>query len=101
MQGRIRSAVIASLAQFTGRSAPDIRDTDNLIDDLGVDSLVAVNLLSTIEEKLGILLPEGSEGSLLDIWTVGDLVGRLSALFADGLEPETESVHGHVGADEP
>jgi acyl carrier protein len=81
----IRTGVIAAIAQLVGRRADQISDRDNLIDDLGVDSLIAVNLLRSIEDGLGVRLPEGSESSLVGIWTVGELVERLALLFADDM----------------
>jgi acyl carrier protein len=83
-QTTIRTGVIASIAQLIGRRPDQISDKDNLIDDLGVDSLIAVNLLSSIEARLAVRLPEGSESSLVGIWTVGELVERLTLVLADG-----------------
>ncbi len=36
----------------------DIGDEDHLMDDLGIDSLDFVNLLSALQKRLGIALPE-------------------------------------------
>jgi len=36
----------------------DIGDEDHLMDDLGIDSLDFVNLLSALQKRLGIPLPE-------------------------------------------
>jgi acyl carrier protein len=86
----VRTAVTTSLAQCAGRNARDIRDGDKLVDDLGVDSMLAVRLLTSIEEGLGALLPEGCEGTLVGIETVGELVVRLNMLFADGGRAPTQ-----------
>ena len=82
---RVRSALVESIAELTRSSANRISDGDDLIEDLGVDSMVVANLLMAIEDKLGVKLPSGSESSLVGARTVGDLTERLSAsLEVDG-----------------
>jgi acyl carrier protein len=81
-QEAIRTAVVESIAQLTKSSAQGMSDDNDLVDDLGVDSLNAVNLLVAVEDRLGIMLPEGSEASLAGVRTVGELVARLGAAFA-------------------
>jgi acyl carrier protein len=89
----IRAAVIASLAQLTGCAAGDISDSDVLIDDLGVDSLIVVNLLVAIEDRLDVQLPDGCEGSFVNIRTVGQLVhGFVTSLGASTSEREPSRV---------
>jgi acyl carrier protein len=84
---RVRSALVDSIAELTRSSASRISDGDDLIEDLGVDSMVVVNLLMAIEDKLGVTLPEGSESSLVGARTVGDLSERLiGALEVDGTD---------------
>ena len=83
----IATAVVDSIAQLTGRSAHKISNTDNLVDDLGIDSLTATKLFSRIEGTLGIALPEGSEGSLVGIDTVGELIDRLGTLLNSAANP--------------
>ena len=82
MHTLVRRAVIASLAQLTGCIADKISDCDDLTDDLGVDSVVSVNLLLAVEDRLEARLPEGCEGSFVNVRTVGELVGRFEAVFA-------------------
>ena len=86
----IQGAVVTTIARLTGRGAADISETDDLVDDLGIDSVMTVDLLSRIEEELGVMLPEGSEGSLVGIWTVGELVGRLTMLLGDSVHSANE-----------
>jgi acyl carrier protein len=74
---RVRSALVESIAELTRSSANRISDGDDLIEDLGVDSMVVVNLLMAIEDRLGVMLPEGSESSLIGARTVADLTERL------------------------
>jgi acyl carrier protein len=82
MQNSIRNAVISSLAQLTGCIAAEISDRDDLVDDLGVDSMISVNLLLEVEDRLKARLPEGCEGSFVDVRTVGELVEKFESAFA-------------------
>jgi hypothetical protein len=41
-----------------------------------------LNLLKAIEDRLGTMLPEGCEGDLVGVRTVGELVDRLVAVLA-------------------
>jgi acyl carrier protein len=78
----IRVAVAAAIGELTGAAVDRIQDADDLVDDLGVDSMAAVSLLIAIEDRVGATVPDGSEGSLVGIRTVGELVNRLISIFA-------------------
>jgi acyl carrier protein len=78
----IAIAVVHSLAQLTGHPVHEISETDNLVEDLGVDSFLSVNLLLEVEDRLKSRLPEGCEGSFVDIRTVGELIERFELAFA-------------------
>ena len=77
----IRDAVTGCIAELTGRAVTDIADTQRLMDDLGVDSITAANLLLSVEERLGTTLPDGCEGSFVDVRTVGELVERFFSVL--------------------
>lgn len=78
---RIRRALVESLAELTHHSVNGISDGARLVEDLGVDSMIVVNLVMAIEDRLGVRLPEGSESSLVDAKTVADLTERLVGVF--------------------
>jgi acyl carrier protein len=79
----IRTAVVESLGMLLGIDAAGIVDGDNLVKQLGLDSLNAANCVVEIEERLGTRVPEGREGELVDVTTVGELIDRLVAVFDD------------------
>lgn len=83
----IRTAVTQCLAQLTGLPANRISDGDNLVEDLGVDSLVTVKFIGTVEEALGLPLPEGCDALLITARTVDQVVQRLYAAFDPRVEP--------------
>jgi acyl carrier protein len=78
----VRTAVAEAVGELTGIAVAQIADSDDLVEDLGVDSMAAVNLLVAIEDRVGVRVPDGDEGSLVGIRTVGNLVDRLMAIFA-------------------
>jgi acyl carrier protein len=79
----IRPAVAKALAEITGVPAQRISDTSDIVDDLGVDSMISVSLLVAIEDHVGCRVPDGSEGSLVGVRKVGELVDRLAIVFAN------------------
>jgi acyl carrier protein len=80
----VAEAVFQAISSLTGRAVERIARSDDLATDLAIDSLIAVKLLEAIEDRLGTRLPEGCEGSLVGISTVGELVERLSGVFDVG-----------------
>jgi len=48
-----------------------IKESDNIRDDLGVDSLMAMEILAAIEKRLGIVI---DEAKVFDVVTVKDLL---------------------------
>lgn len=95
-EATVKDAVTASIAALIGRASDTIEETDDLASDLGVDSLIAIKLLHSVESKLGRSLPEGSEGSLVGISTVRELVQRLTAIFALAEHQGSPSTSDHA-----
>jgi acyl carrier protein len=77
----LRAAVAEAIGEFTGHPVDGISDGDDLAEDLGVDSMSAVSLLIAVEDRFGVMLPEGCEGRLVGIRTVGQLVEQLAAIY--------------------
>jgi acyl carrier protein len=73
-ESALENKVKEVLAQKLGRSADTIRLEDDLLADLGLDSLALAELSASVEEMAGISLP-GDE--LIETVTVGDLVRLL------------------------
>jgi len=59
-----------------GVSAADITPEKSLINDLGADSLDSVELIMSIEQKIGISIPEEAAEN---IKTVGDIISYVQA----------------------
>jgi acyl carrier protein len=88
MSGFLRTAVVESLAELTRCSAAQISDGDDLVEDLGVDSMAAINLIMAIEDRLGTTLPEGCESRLAGARTVADLTERLASVLTAAPGPQ-------------
>lgn len=67
------AAVHAAVARAAGVQVEELSPADALYDDLGTDSLTVMELLSALEDDLGIALPPGTEFAA-GIRTVGDVV---------------------------
>ena len=72
------------LAQQLHLDAADIRLDSRIKDDLGADSLDILQLLMTIEEEKGIVIPDEA---LAAFSTVGDVVGFLEQQDASQPDP--------------
>ena len=81
-RSEVRAAVVASLAEIAGASRDRIADGDRLVEQLGLDSFTSAGCLVAVEERLGTRVPEGCEGALADVKTVGELVDRLMATLS-------------------
>ena len=79
----IRQTLIELLEADTGEKYPDLDDSANLREGLGLDSVDAVSIVSQIERRLRIRL---SQQELEKLVTVGDVLALLESKFAAGPE---------------
>jgi acyl carrier protein len=75
----IRQALIQILENDTGQSYPNLEETANLREGLGLDSVDVVSLVSQIERHYRIRLTQQELEKLL---TVGDLLNLLESKLA-------------------
>jgi acyl carrier protein len=75
----IRSEVEAIIRRVRPDVSQEIRDTDRLRDDLGLDSIHSMELLSAVTEKYEV---DVDMEEVQDITTVGDVVDFLAKLTA-------------------
>ena len=74
---QIRTEVKRLIAEVTERSPEEISDTALFEKDLGVDSLMALEVMVSIDKKYKIRIPEEE---FAKIKNVDDAVGRRAAL---------------------
>lgn len=68
------------LEELSPKAGRVIRDTDQLVDEFGVDSLNVADLLLGIERVLDVTFPPGAESRFAGVETVGELVDLVAAL---------------------
>ena len=78
----IASDVIGIIAKRLPAEKRNIALTDR-IDDLGIDSLAAVEMIFDLEEKFDIQIPFNANQSKLEMETVGEIVDAVSNLVRD------------------
>ena len=69
-----------TVAIIAKRVPPDKRMADRL-EDLGIDSFSAVEMIYDLEEKFDVELPYNSNDNMPDLQTVGDLVEAIKKLI--------------------
>ena len=71
------------MAIIAKRVPPDKRNlsTADRLEDLGIDSLSAVEMIYDLEEKFDVELPYNSNDNMPDLQTVGDLVEAIKKLI--------------------
>jgi acyl carrier protein len=63
----IRTEVIKLVAEITERTPEEISDTALFIEDLGVDSLMAIEMLVAMDKKYKIQIPEEEFGKIKNV----------------------------------
>lgn len=75
----VAERVIKIVADHMLFDPSDVTPEKNLVDDLGADSLDAVELVMSIEEEFGVEL---DDDTMEVTKTVGDLIAKITALTA-------------------
>jgi acyl carrier protein len=79
--GRTLETVKTIIGEYVNRDANDIKDTDHLIDDLGLDSLDSIEVIMNIEEKLGIELGDDELSEVSNVAQLAEILdGKLKAI---------------------
>ena len=76
MAENITEKVTEIIVEQLGVSADQVKPESNLIEDLGADSLDAVELVMAVEEEFGIEVPD-EEAEMLR--SVGDIISHVEA----------------------
>lgn len=71
-----QSRGLGVLARVAGKNAAELRPEQNLVGDLGIDSVKALQLVMQLEEELGI---EISDDDAAKMDQVGDVLAYLAA----------------------
>jgi acyl carrier protein len=77
----VAADVIAIIAKRLPAEKHDLGMTDRL-EDLGIDSFGAVEMIFDLEEKFDVQISYNSNDARLDLETVGDVIGAIKNLVA-------------------
>ena len=77
-------AVVETVTRYVGK---DIAPTDDLSDDIGLDSIDRLNLMTTVEQEHGVHL---SDEEIASISNLRDLLRLLNAVAGE-VNPEAEA----------
>lgn len=77
----VASEVIAIIAKNQRATKPTVELSDRL-EDLGLDSLAAVDLIFELEETFDITIPYNANNPKLEFETVGEAVNAIEKLIA-------------------
>lgn len=69
--------VCAMLADQLGISAESIKPEQEVVKDLGADSLDVVELMMALEDEYGITLPEGEVEGIKTVQDIVDMMNKL------------------------
>lgn len=75
----IRSAVKKLVAEITEREADEISDTALFTEELGIDSLMAIEMMVAVDKRYKIEIPEEEFGKIKNVNDAVELVQRLLA----------------------
>lgn len=74
MADNIQEKVTEIIVEQLGVSADQVKPESKMIEDLGADSLDAVELVMAVEEEFGIEVPDEDAEKLI---TVGDIIAHV------------------------
>ena len=92
---RCRDLVRGLVAEVLGLSSDDVADDDQTFPELGLDSLMAVDLVNRLQRSLGVEL---ESTAALEFTTVTKMVGRLAELLGGDDGPDESRPDGDLAA---
>lgn len=75
----VKDKVLVIISEHLGVDVTEVTDDKKLADDLGADSLDAVELTMAFEEEFEIEIPDEDMEAIAS-WTVGQVVARIGEL---------------------
>lgn len=78
---QVRKDLVDILTKLAGLESDQVKDEDRLREDLGLDSLQSMELLSRVSDKYELDL---DVEDVMDVETVGDVVTQLVAFIRTG-----------------
>ncbi len=76
--GDYRSEIKKLVADIAEKSPEEIKDDATFGEDLGIDSMMALEIVASIEKKYKIIIPENEIPNIRSLQNVYDLVAKLA-----------------------
>ncbi|MFA5337117.1 MAG: acyl carrier protein [Candidatus Omnitrophota bacterium] len=75
--GDYKSEIKKLVADIAEKTPEEITDDAKFSEDLGIDSMMALEIVASIEKKYKIVIPEGEIPNMRSLQNIYDLVGKL------------------------
>lgn len=75
--GDYKSEIKKMVAEIAEKTPEEIKDDATFGEDLGIDSMMALEIVATIEKKYKIIIPENEIPNIRSLQNVYDLVEKL------------------------
>jgi acyl carrier protein len=76
--GDYKSEIKKMVAEIAEKTPEEIKDDATFGEDLGIDSMMALEIVATIEKKYKIIIPENEIPNIRSLQNVYDLVEKLT-----------------------
>ncbi len=91
MESTIQQEVLETLAGITKNSA--IKESDNLKEDLGLDSIRTISAVTKLTKKLDVNILDFSDQDLFQLETVEDLIQLFESKSSVAKSDDKKSLH--------
>lgn len=75
--GDYKTEIKKLVADIAEKTPEEIKDDAKFSEDLGIDSMMALEIVASIEKKYKVIIPEGEIPNIRSLQNVYDLVGKL------------------------
>jgi acyl carrier protein len=77
--GDYKNEIKKLVAEIAEKNVDEIKDDARFSEDLGIDSMMALEIVATIEKKYKVVIPEAEIPNIRSMQNVYDLLKRLLA----------------------
>lgn len=75
--GDYKSEIKKLVADIAEKTPEEIADNAKFSEDLGIDSMMALEIVASIEKKYKVIIPEGEIPNIRSLQNIYDLMGKL------------------------
>ena len=75
--GDYKAEIKKLVADIAEKTPEEITDDARFSEDLGIDSMMALEIVATIEKKYKVVIPEGEIPNMRSLQNIYDLIGKL------------------------